>query len=108
MASAPDLSIPDPTPGGTTAHGESEYHHSRHDECDRDPDDGSTKNSLHDGPHCLESGRSSRITVSLLVRAPSVIGSRLSRAPAQGALAPAGAPDRRTRTVSLMSALSWA
>jgi len=73
---APDLSITDPTPGGATAHGESEDHHSRDDDCDRDPEDGSTKNSLHDGRPCLESWQSSRITVSPLIRAPSEIGSR--------------------------------
>jgi hypothetical protein len=47
--SYPDASVADPTPGGATAHGESEDHHSRGDDCDRDPEDGSTKNSLHDG-----------------------------------------------------------
>ena len=50
---APDLSITDPTPGGATAHGESEDHHGRGDDCDRDPEDGSTKNSLHDGRPCF-------------------------------------------------------
>src|SRR4029453_3573078 len=60
----PDASVADPTSGGATAHGESEDHHSRGDDCDRDPEDGSTKNSLHDGRPCLESGQSGRIPVS--------------------------------------------
>ena len=62
-----------PTPGSAVAHGESEDHHSRGDDCDRDPVD--TKNSLHDGHPCLESGRSRRITVHPSLRALSEIGS---------------------------------
>jgi hypothetical protein len=64
LGSYPDASVAGPAPGGATAHGESEDHHSRGDDCDKDPEDGSTKNSLHDGRPCLESGQSRRITVS--------------------------------------------
>lgn len=52
----PDASVADPTPGGATAHGESEDHQGRGDDCDTDPEDGSTKNSLHDGRPRLRVG----------------------------------------------------
>ena len=64
LGSYPDASVADPTASAATAHGESQDHHSRGDDCDRDPEDGSTKNSLHDGRPCRESGQSRRITGS--------------------------------------------
>jgi hypothetical protein len=72
----PDASVADPTPGGATAHGESEDHHGRRDDCDRDPEDGSTKNSLHDCRPCRESGNPRGSPFHPSVRAPGEIGSR--------------------------------
>jgi hypothetical protein len=104
--SCPDVSIADPTPTAATAHGECDDHDDRGDDCDGDPEDGSTENSLHDQHPSLgcgaQSKRDSTFTYELLALGADEIS------PTPVAAAPVAAQRPRMGNLRGESAISAA